>query len=68
MVTTLSPRPIIILEGVYAPRPQLADLIDCKVPVTLANELREDCLLIREGAVGRWERQWQEAEAYYFAK
>lgn len=67
-VTTLSPRRIIILEGVYAARPELADQIDCKVLVTLADELREERLQLREGAIGPWERQWQEAEAYYFAE
>lgn len=66
MVTTLSPRPIIILEGVYAARPELADLIDCKVLVTLADEQREKRLLAREGTIGPWERQWHEAEAHYF--
>lgn len=67
-VTTLSPRPIIILEGVYAARPELADLIDCKVLATLADELREERLVMREGTIGPWERQWHEAENYYFEK
>jgi uridine kinase len=65
-VTELSPRPVVILEGVYSARPELADLIDMKVLVTVSDALREARLLAREGSIGPWERQWHEAEAHYF--
>jgi uridine kinase len=65
-VTELSPRSVVILEGVYSARPELADLIDMKVLVTLSDAWREARLLAREGSIGPWERQWHEAEAHYF--
>ncbi|KRE01175.1 hypothetical protein ASE63_26270 [Bosea sp. Root381] len=65
-VTELSPRSVVILEGVYSARPELADLIDMKVLVTVSDALREARLLAREGSIDPWERQWHEAEAHYF--
>jgi uridine kinase len=65
-VTELSPQSVIILEGVYSARPELADLIDMKALVTVSDTLREARLLAREGSIGPWERQWHEAEAHYF--
>ncbi len=64
--TRLAPKPIVILEGVYAARPELADLIDLRVLLVVADEARTARLLAREGVIGPWERQWHEAEAYYF--
>lgn len=64
--TRLSPRPVIILEGVYATRPELADLVDMKLLLVVGDAVREARLLAREGDVGPWERQWHEAEAHYF--
>lgn len=64
--TVLTPRPVVILEGVYAARPELADLIDLKVIVTVSDALRERRLLPRAGGIGPWEHQWQEAETHYF--
>lgn len=65
-VSQLSPRSVVILEGVYSARPELADLIDLKVVVTAPDDLREARLLEREGSIGPWEQQWHEAEAHYF--
>lgn len=64
--TGLEPKPIVILEGVYAARPELADLVDLRVLVELAEDARLARLLRREGAIGAWERQWHEAEDFYF--
>jgi uridine kinase len=65
-LTTKSPSPFVILEGVYAARPELADLIDLAVLVRVDEGVREARLNAREGAIGPWERQWHAAEDYYF--
>lgn len=65
-VSELSPRSIVIVEGVYSARPELAELIDMKVLVSASDAVREARLLAREGGIGAWERQWHEAEAHYF--
>jgi uridine kinase len=65
--THLEPRPIVILDGVYAARPELRDLIDLRVLVRVSDDTRLARLHAREGGVGPWERQWHEAEAWYLA-
>ena len=65
-LTTKSPSPFVILEGVYAARPELADLIGLAVLVRVDEGVREARLNVREGAIGPWERQWHAAEDYYF--
>jgi para-aminobenzoate synthetase len=62
----MSPKPIIILEGVYAARPELADLIDIAIMVRADEGVRESRLLARQEHTGPWEKQWHAAEDYYF--
>jgi uridine kinase len=62
----LEPRPVVILEGVYAARPELADLLDLRVALVVPDEMRLARLITREGTIGPWERQWHEAEEFYF--
>ncbi len=64
--TVKAPKPILILEGVYASRPELEDLIDLKILVRADEALREARLVAREGAITPWQRQWEMAEEYYF--
>lgn len=64
--TVVAPSPIVILEGVYAARPELACLLDLTVLVTIEDATRLARLLAREGHIGPWERQWHEAELHYF--
>ncbi|MEZ2409269.1 uridine kinase [Bosea sp. RCC_152_1] len=64
--TRLVPKPVVIVEGVYAGRPELADRVDLRVVLVVADEARTVRLLAREGVIGRWERQWHEAEDFYF--
>lgn len=64
---TLDAAGIIIVEGVYSGRPELADIVDLAVLVEVADEERLARLVEREGTIGPWERQWQEAEDWYFA-
>lgn len=65
-VSELSPRSVVILEGVYSARPELADLINMKVLMTASDAFRKARLLEREAIIGPWERQWDEAEEHYF--
>ena len=65
-LTVKTPKPFLILEGVYAARPELSDLIDLSVFVRADEGVRESRLIAREGQIGPWERQWHAAEDYYF--
>lgn len=53
-------------RSVYACHPELGDLVDLKVCVLAGMQVREARLLSREGQIGPWERQWHEAENWYF--
>lgn len=64
----LSPRPLIILEGVYSARPELSDLIDLALLIQATTTLRTQRLIAREGTIGPWERQWHRAEDWYFGQ
>jgi uridine kinase len=66
-VTRISAAPVILLEGVYSGRPELADLVDAAILVTVPDTVRHARLLGREGEIGPWELQWHEAEDWYFA-
>ena len=65
--TQLEWRAIIVLEGVYSARPELRDLVDLRVLLRVTDDTRMARLLAREGAIGAWERQWHEAEEWYFS-
>jgi uridine kinase len=60
--------PVIILDGVYSARPELADLIDLTVLILIDDDVRRAQLLAREGEDYRrdWEARWTEAELHYF--
>lgn len=62
--TGIESKPIILLEGVYACRPELSDLLDLRVLLTVPDTVRRTRLLRREGSIGPWERQWHEAEVH----
>lgn len=64
--TRLRPEPIVILEGVYSARPELAQLMDVSILLRIPEADRIKRLVAREGIIGPWERQWHEAEEYYF--
>jgi len=64
--TVKPPAPIVILEGVYSARPELADLIDIAVMLRTDEGIRESRLLARQEHTGPWELQWHAAEDYYF--
>lgn len=60
--------PVIILEGAYAARPELSDLIDCAVLIETPTATRQLRLATREDAafLAAWHERWDAAEAYYF--
>lgn len=63
------PSSVVILEGAYSARPELADLVDLRVLLAVPEAQRRRQLLEREGDDYRddWERRWSEAEDHYFA-
>lgn len=65
----VEPAPVILLDGVYAGRPELADLVDLAVLVEMTDErARRERLLLREGPgfMDGWHALWDEAEDHYF--
>jgi uridine kinase len=64
------PAPVIILDGAYSARPELADLIDLSVFVGAPPALREQRLARRETAefLRAWHARWDQAEEYYFSE
>jgi uridine kinase len=64
------PAPVIILDGAYSSRPELADLIDLSILVQLDDATRRERIRNREGAdfVAAWHPVWDEAEKYYFTQ
>ena len=59
---------IVLLEGAYACRPELHDLLDVRMLLDVPTEVRRQRLLEREGATYRadWEARWSAAEEHYF--
>jgi uridine kinase len=67
-VVTVESAPVIILDGAYSARPELADLLDLRVLLLIDDDVRRAQLLAREGDLYRteWEARWAEAELHYF--
>jgi uridine kinase len=65
---TAGPAGVVILDGAYSARPQLADLLDLRVLLDVPPQTRRERLLQREGERYRdeWEARWAEAEDLYF--
>jgi len=61
---------VIIVDGVYSGRPELADLVDLSVLILIDDDIRRAQLLAREGEDYRrdWEARWTEAELHYFGQ
>jgi uridine kinase len=62
------PAPVIILEGVYSARPELADLFDLRVLYDSPADVRRRRIVEREGMGHHsdWNDRWEEAEQWYF--
>ncbi|GHO50937.1 uridine kinase family protein [Ktedonospora formicarum] len=65
---TLEPAPVILLDGAYSARPELADLVDLAILVEVNDITRRERLILREGPdfMSRWHRLWDPAEDLYF--
>jgi len=64
----LEPAPVILLDGIYSARPELADLVDVAVLIETDDLVRRKRLVVREGQdfMQRWHQLWDAAEDYYF--
>lgn len=69
-VTRCGPAPIIILDGTYSTRPELADLIDLSILIDVPAAVREQRLTAREAPafLAAWHERWDAAEAFYFTQ
>ena len=70
VATVCSPNPVVILEGAYSSRPELADLVDFAVLVDAPFSVRAARLALRENpaVLAAWHARWDAAEAYYFGQ
>jgi uridine kinase len=65
----LAPRDMIVVEGAYSCRPELADLIDLAVLVVASPAERHRRIAARETDedwTAAWHARWDAAEAFYF--
>ena len=66
----LGPKTVVLLDGAYSARPELADVLDLKVLVEAAHATRETRLAAREAPafLRRWHARWDAAEEHYFTR
>lgn len=66
--TERAPKPVVLLDGAYSARPELADVLDLSVLVEAAPTTREARLAAREAAdfLRQWHARWDPAEDHYF--
>ena len=66
--TVCEPADVIVLEGAYSARPELADLLDLRVLVDVPYEIRRDRCVARDGDDWHedWFQRWRAAEDHYF--
>jgi para-aminobenzoate synthetase len=64
------PKPVVLVEGAYACRPELADLHDWSVLVSAPLEVRHRRLARRENPrfLAAWHARWDAAEQWYFSR
>jgi uridine kinase len=64
----VGPAAVVILDGAYSARPELADLFALRVLLDVPRDARRERLLRREGERYRaeWEARWGQAEDLYF--
>lgn len=67
--TVTPPADVVILEGAYSCRPELAAHLDATVLLLISDEERLERLLDRDGQTHRddWLARWTEAEDHYFS-
>ena len=64
----LEPAAVVVLDGAYSTRPELADLIDLSVLVDVPVDVRHARIAAREERdfIAAWHARWDSAEEYYF--
>jgi len=65
------PAALIILDGAYSCRPELADIVDLSVLIEITDDkLRRQRLLVREGQdfMSSWHKRWDDAEDHCFSQ
>ena len=64
------PAAVILIDGAYSARPELADLLDLAVLIDAPATVRRARLAAREDAsfLKAWHERWDSAEAYYFTQ
>jgi len=62
----VAPARVVIIEGVYSARPELADLIDLRVLVETPYTARFERLVARNENSADWTARWAAAEQLYF--
>jgi uridine kinase len=65
------PAAVIILDGAYSCRSELADIVDLSVLIEMTDDkLRRKRLLAREGHdfMTQWHKRWDAAEDHYFSQ
>jgi hypothetical protein len=62
------PAAVIVLDGAYSARPELANLINLSVLIDVPVEVRHARLAAREDKdfLAAWHARWDAAEEYYF--
>jgi uridine kinase len=68
--TERPPMPVVLLDGAYSARPELADVLDLSVLVEAATATRQARLTAREAPdfLRQWHARWDPAEEYYFSQ
>lgn len=64
----LAPVELVVVEGVYSARPELADLVDLAVCVLVEEAVRQVRLAARTQDRADLVRFWERGESYYFAE
>lgn len=66
--TERAPKPIVLLDGAFSARPELADVIDLTVLVEATARTRQARLEAREmqDFLAQWHARWGVAEEFYF--
>jgi uridine kinase len=62
------PRPVVIVEGVYAARPEFDGLVDLRVLVETDEGERHGRLAQRVHDLAGWKARWEAAEEVYFTR
>ncbi|HEY6426554.1 MAG TPA: hypothetical protein VIX84_04925 [Acidimicrobiales bacterium] len=68
---SVDPRDIVLIEDLYAARPEFDELLDLKVRVEVASVTRQERRQQRARTVSRaaqefWDARWYAAEGHYF--